>query len=489
MTSRSVAVIGAGPAGLYAARLLKLQRPSWTVRVFERQDGTDTYGFGVGLHPYALDKLAKSDPESIDDLLEIGHPLRTWTIRHGIESRTASNDGGIGVSRKRLLEILRHHAEAAGVVIVSGTSVQLQRLDNVDLVIAADGSSSQARAQLASELGVNLDHGRLSFIWCGATVPIDGMVLQIVDTPAGPLTAHVMPFGNGECTFQIDADIDTVKRLATGGDDLGPDAAEAATLAMLETHFTDLLAGGRLRGNRSRWSTFSHVTCDRWSTGNVVLVGDAAHTAHYTVGSGTRMALEDAAVLVEAVVGEASLADAFATYESLRKPVVERVQWRARRSQSWWSSLEPRLGMPLPRLLLSYLTRTGAFDLAQLVATNRDLVEHAVGSANFDDLAARVLSQRGSDSEDITVAADGVAPWSAESAELVSSLSRSGSAVVALTGHDDRAAILDRIDLAEQIRLSTSARTVVVGPAAAAEDLAIGVLTDRTDAGRIEANA
>jgi anthraniloyl-CoA monooxygenase len=509
MRSLRVAVIGGGPAGLYAARLLKRRHPRWDVTVFECQPPGATFGFGVALHRHALRRLETADAQSIEEIAATGHPLGTWTLRRGSQTLRVVNDHGFGVSRVRLLGVLEKHARAAGVRMETGRVVSLDDVTDADLVIGADGVGSATRKRLANELGVTLESGKLAYIWCGADLPIDGMLLSLAQTTYGALTTHVMPYGDGRCTFQVDADTETVKQLGPGesSERSAQRDSDHGTLALLERVFADILEGQKLRSNRSRWATFTTVTCRRWSHGNVVLIGDAAHTAHYTVGSGTRLAMEDAADLADALDGAESLTDAFLGFEQARRPAVSRLQWRAERSQTWWSSIGARVDLPLPQLFLSYLSRTGATRLSDLASTNGELVADCMRAfAGIEpcggDIAEQVLAQpfqwndhslatrvvdEATLSKDRTVATlpiEDARPWSEESQRLVArarGLADDGVSLVRLTGPPERRALLDRLDVAEQLRLQAGVSTIVAGPSPAREDLALGLLAGRAD--------
>jgi 2-polyprenyl-6-methoxyphenol hydroxylase-like FAD-dependent oxidoreductase len=193
-----------------------------------------------------------------------------------------------------------------------------------------------------------------------------------------------MPYGMSS-TFQVDAHQDASWDLADEG---------TTTLETLESHYAHLLGGNRLHGQHTLWQTFATMSCQRWYAGSTVLLGDAAHTAHYSVGSGTGLAIEDAVALDAALAGEASVASGFQAYQAVRKPRVSKLQSRAARSQAWWTSLAVRDDVPLPQLLLSYLTRTGAVTLQMVAEQNPDLLESCrTGAKHTPDLAGHVLSQ------------------------------------------------------------------------------------------------
>jgi anthraniloyl-CoA monooxygenase len=276
-------------------------------------------------------------------------------------------------------------------------------------------------------------------------------------------------------------------------------------MALLERVFAAELGGARLEGNHSRWSTFVTVRCERWWRDRVVLAGDAAHTAHYTVGSGTRMAMEDAMALVAALDGHDVLSAALTAYEAERKPAVEHLQTRARRSQRWWLSLRHRIGEPLPRLMLNYLTRTGSPDHRGVAATNPELLARAAGLLSGASPGAGSLSAivaraplrlpghtlparliRASDVNLRVVSVEGssVEPWSPESHAVVRRARAAitgGAELVLLDGGGD-GSLPDLLALAEQVRLVAGAAVAVRAAQGQLDDLALGVLAGRADA-------
>lgn len=387
-----VEVIGGGPAGLYAARLLKLRHPDWRVHVIEQRDLGATFGYGIGLAAHTLRRMRDADPASHRALRAIGYELDSWELRVRGRSIRGGDNTSIGLSRAGMLGVLAEHAIAAGVEIAWGRRADLHDAAHADLVVAADGVGSAVRARLADDVGARVEVGDLAYIWCGAPIVHDSMRFEVVETEHGVFVAHLMPYAHGLCTFQVDTRMESLRNAGLALGAAGPDGADAATLEYLSEVFTEVLCGTRLEGNGAVWSVFQTVRCERWSSGKVALLGDAAHTAHYSVGSGTRMAMEDALALADAIDASADVPEALAAYEAARRPSVERLQTRALRSQAWWASLPQRLHLPLPQLMVNYQTRTGAVTATALAEADRPLVEAALDESSTGDTTPADLS-------------------------------------------------------------------------------------------------
>jgi anthraniloyl-CoA monooxygenase len=495
-------VLGGGPAGLLAARLLALE--GFEVTLHERLDPARTYGFGVAVAGQALDRLRNVDPQAADRIEAICLPLERWTMRRGEESASIANNGGFGVERAGLLRTLQQLATEAGAAIVPNAEVEIGDVElAADVVVLADGVGSRSRSALADELGADTSPVPIPYIWCGANLELDSMTLDLRRSAEGIFSAHVMPYGPGRCTFQVDTVAASVQVAAAADDGPKSDSDDGA-LDFLGDLFGPLLGGSRLLGNRSRWSTFRLISCKRWSSGKFVLLGDAAHTAHYTVGSGTRMAMEDAIALAQALAGEASVAAAFESYERERRPAVEHLQWRAQRSQTWWRTLPHRYDLPLPVLMFSYFTRTGSAGLEQLSRSAPDVVDAALGyraemtgHPGLSGVASPSVSLRSSgpaseivsdavrgrtdlDAGVLTIACDGVSPWSPTSEQVARRAMGTGRGVL-LTGSEERAPLLDRCDVAEELRMLGAGPVAVEVSPATLGDGATAVVAGRTD--------
>ena len=515
---RRISVIGGGPAGMFAAMLLAHDHPDWELRVFERLPPSDTFGFGVGLTPALLAAVAEEAPPVHDDLMEASSAFSSaaFNLPAGRVELPRSHAGAI--SRARLLQLLLDRAEEAGVEVEIGASPTVDDLrGDADLVIAADGVSSTTRETMAAELGASEEIGRGLFIWCGAPIELEGNIFTPVETDAGLFVSHAYPYAEGLSTFVIETD---ERALESAGcrtqDEVFSDDGDSdeASLTYLSGAFEELLGGASFIGNRSRWMNFKTVRCERWHTGNVVLLGDAAATAHPSLGSGTKLALEAAIALRHAMEGvvDTPPAERLPAFEKGLRPSVERLQERAHRSQLWWESFGTRLHLSPARIAAAYMSRAGAVSLEQLqtsaptlarqaaadfagVAADEppaddlsDWVLHRPLSVNGHSLPGRIL-ENGPAEEALRVpvaCGDAWGPDAQAVIDRVAAVRHEGDRLVALTGDDSRAALLDRLALGERIRTELQVPVAVSSPKSRLEDAIDGLIAGRADLVEIE---
>ncbi|WP_018331829.1 FAD-dependent monooxygenase [Actinomycetospora chiangmaiensis] len=507
-----VAVLGGGPGGLYAARLIKLAQPGCDVVVHEQGVPDQTFGFGVGLAARTQRKLAEADPASLDDILATAwsHDMR---MRVGERSAGMSVNSLVAVGRADLLRVLQRHAENAGVKLEFGTRRTADELD-ADLVIAADGVGSATRS--AGDFGEDVEVGSGWYLWAGVDTALPHALFAPERTEHGVFVTHAYPYAADRSTFLVETEPAT---LAAAGFDreVPADSSDEEALDYLSDVFADHLDGHRLIGNRTRWLQFRTVRCATWHHGRTVLLGDAAHTAHYSVGSGTKLAMEDAIALVTALGEADDLDTALSDYEAARRPAVERIQDIAERSRRWWETFPERLELPVEQLLVAYMSRAGNVPLDRFAAGTPDVVNAALQQWAGDEppagasLAEWVLAQslrpstpgqepevedepagpRGFDSRvvaddpsalDATVLDLGADDRPSGDEATVEDAVRQGERIIDtvwLTGADDRASVLTRLEVAERLRRRTPALVVVAGPHACREDFADGLAADR----------
>jgi anthraniloyl-CoA monooxygenase len=511
-----VEVIGGGPGGLFSARLLKLRHPAWEVRVHERLEPGTTYGFGVGLTGALLDAIRSVDPETHAAVLDVA--FRSTTGRFLLPSGAVHLSGfnnGVSIGRTELLRVLLAAAESAGVEAHQGAPAELADLHSADLVVAADGVSSAVREELAPAFRPSITHGRGLFIWCGSDLELPGATFLPVRTDDGLFVAHAYPYATGRSTVVIETDVDAWR--AAGLDaaaDLDPLSGESdeRSLDYLSEAFGALTGGRRLLGNKSRWSHFRVVSCARWVHENVVLLGDAAATAHPSLGSGTKLAMDSAMALHRAFAAdEPDVTESLKAFEAGRRPAVDRLQGRARRSQLWWESFGRRVDLPPARVAVSFLSRAGVLSMEDLGDTSDGIVARAAAdyagvaldqtpSGGLRDwVLARPLSAGGVELPNRVVAlpdlpgtvpvsgeldvVDGDA-WGPSGQRVVdhaTALLAATPGVILLTGADDRSAVLDRLAVGERLRTQLGALVAVTVDGAHLQDAADGLVAGRTD--------
>ncbi|HEU5040444.1 MAG TPA: FAD-dependent monooxygenase, partial [Gemmatimonadales bacterium] len=333
----NVAIVGAGPGGLYLAILLKRDDPRHRVTVYERNRLEDTFGFGVVFSDETMENVGEADPETNAAMAAAAARWEDIEIHYRGTVTRSTGHRFSGVERKTLLELLARRARALGVDVHWQQEIRDLSdcgLPDADLVVAADGVASPIRERLAGRFEPRLDWRRNRFVWLGTTRPFPAFTFYFKPSPAGLWRTHAYQYAPGRSTFIVEAREETWQASGLEEND------EAGTVAYLERLFAEELEGHPLLANRSIWRRFPTVRNARWHSGNVVLLGDAAHTAHFSVGSGTKLAMEDAIALAAALKAERPVPEALAEYEAGRRPQVESLQRAAQASLEWFESAE-----------------------------------------------------------------------------------------------------------------------------------------------------
>lgn len=340
-----IACVGGGPGGLFLAALAKAGDPSREVTVFERNRAEDAFGFGVVFSDATLAEIDAADPVLRTALDEHGVHWDPIEVRLRDERFSCGGNGMAAVERRTLLHLMQQRAIDVGVDVRFSTEVSPDDVlgGGYDLVVAADGASSRVRERFADVFGSEVETATAKFIWLGTTAPFDGLTFVHERGPHGVFAVHGYPIGNGISTFIVETDVDSWR--AAGLDEFDvtqpPGPSDEKSRAYLADLFADQLGGAPLLVNNSRWGNFRTRRTPRWThraEGTAVaLLGDAAHTAHFSVGSGTKMAMEDAIALVAALnASPGDVEGAITAYESARRPPVAKIQDSARPSLSWW---------------------------------------------------------------------------------------------------------------------------------------------------------
>jgi anthraniloyl-CoA monooxygenase len=352
--------LGGGPAGLYFAISLKLRQPDADVTVLERNRADDTFGWGVVLSDETLDNLEANDPVSAK---EIRSHFAYWddiALHHKGNTILSSGHGFCGIGRKRLLLILQERARELGVNLQFETEVKAasEYMNDYDLVVAADGLNSKTRMEFEDTFKPDIDVRRCPFVWLGTHQKFDNAFTFIFEkTDKGWIWVHAYQFDKDTATFIVECSQDTFDAYGFG------EKTQEETIAICEDIFKDHLGGHKLMTNAthirgSAWIKFPRVLCENWSHENVVLLGDASATAHFSIGSGTKLALESAISLAKHVSDDADLPTAFEKYEEARRLEVLRLQSAARNSVEWFEDVERYLDLDPVQLNYSMLTRS-----------------------------------------------------------------------------------------------------------------------------------
>jgi anthraniloyl-CoA monooxygenase len=353
-----IVVIGGGPAGLYFAISMKRRDPAHDVLVVERNRPDDTFGWGVVFSNETLDNLGKNDADSaaaIENSFQHWDEIDVHFKGHVIRS---GGHGFAGIARQRLLSILQERARALGVRLQFESEVEdLGAYHAVDLIVAADGINSRIRHQYAAAFRPSVELRRNKYIWLGTDRLFEAFTFIFEETEHGWIWAHAYRFDASTSTFIVECDEATWRAL--GFDQMSQEDGIAACEMLFAQH----LDGRRLMSNArhlrgSAWLNFPRVACERWYRGNLVLLGDAAHTAHFSVGSGTKLALEDAIGLAEALHAGRDLESALAAYQESRRVEVLKLQSAARNSTEWFEAVPRYVRFEPLQFAYALLTRS-----------------------------------------------------------------------------------------------------------------------------------
>lgn len=349
-----ITILGGGPAGLYSGLLIKKANPAHDITVIERNAADVTYGWGVVFSDRTLASFQRADYKSYEQITGQFVKWDAIDVRYRGESISCGGHVIAGIARMTLLKILQGRCREMGITLRFREEINdMAHLDGCDLLVAADGLNSVARRTFAGHFKPAIDYGKARYIWLGANKVLDAFTFIFCENEHGLFQVHAYPYSGTSSTFLVECDEATW--LNAGLDSAG----EADSLAYCQRLLAKHLDGANLLSNNSKWISFPTLKTKNWHYGTIVLLGDAAHTAHFSIGSGTKLAMEDAIALAGALEQHPDLESALNAYELERKPVVEVFQRAAAESQSYFETIKRYLGLePMP-FAFQLLTRSG----------------------------------------------------------------------------------------------------------------------------------
>src|SRR5919112_1189366 len=358
-----IAVIGGGPGGLYCAALAKQLDPSHEVTVWERNAAEDTFGFGVVFSDETLGGIEHADPVIYARMAERFARWDDIDIHYRDTLTTVGGQGFAAMSRKTLLQLLQERCAELGVRVdfrTEAPDVDTLSLE-YDLVIACDGANSGVRTKYADVFRPSLEVGRNKYMWLGTDLVFEAFKFYICQTPYGVLQVHGYPYDATGSTFIVEMHEDVWRRAGfaeSASTVFPPGVSDERSVARVQELIGDLLQGHRILKNNSKWQSFTTISNGTWRNGNVVLLGDAAHTAHFSIGSGTKLAMEDALALVACLHEHDGVPDALEAYEAERRPVVLSTQRAARASLDWFENIGHYVDQPPEQFAFNIVTRS-----------------------------------------------------------------------------------------------------------------------------------
>jgi 2-polyprenyl-6-methoxyphenol hydroxylase-like FAD-dependent oxidoreductase len=358
-----IAIVGGGPGGLYFSYFWKKRHPDARIDVFEQNPRGVTWGFGVVFSEQALEFLAADDPETVQAIAPRMESWKNITLNLHGESVKIDGVGFSSIGRLELLGILQARAASVGVTPRYDTQVTSpDQLAGYDLILAADGLNSLIRRSFEGDFGTSLSYSANKFAWYGTAKRFETLSQTFVKTDNGTFNAHHYRYSPTMSTFLVECDLPTWQAYGFA------DRTVEESKTICEQVFAATLDGHGLISNKSVWRNFPWIWNERWSFKNMVLIGDALHSAHFSIGSGTRLAIEDAIALAKALEAESDLSAALLRFQNDRQPIVKKLVTAARTSADWYATFPEHMKLNLMDFAYSYITRSGRIDDGRLRA-------------------------------------------------------------------------------------------------------------------------
>jgi anthraniloyl-CoA monooxygenase len=375
-----ITVIGGGPGGLYFSILTKKAMPHVQIDVYERNRPDDSFGFGVVFSDETLSEFLMRDLQSYELIRTHFAYWDDIIIDRDGERVSIAGNGFCGCSRKKLLQLLHQRCREEGVNLHFEQNIEdLNQLKDSDIIVACDGISSQIRSQFEADFGTKVELKKNKFVWMGSTKPLPAFTYFFKRTPHGTVAAHTYQYEEGMSTWIFECAPQTWKNF--GFDTYN----EEDTVEKLQELFNTELDGHSLITNKSHWREFPHVTNERWSKDNIVLLGDAKATAHYSIGSGTKLAMECAIALSDAVTENPNnITVAFENYDKARRKRVEMIQYAANVSLDWFENMDRHIQHPFHQFAFGCMTRAKKVTYENLSIRDKSFTDKVL--KEFNDL-------------------------------------------------------------------------------------------------------
>ena len=365
-----IAILGAGPAGLYLSFLLKRRRPEADITVIEQNPADATFGFGVVFSDRALEFLREDDEPTYAAIVPQMESWNDITLVHRGERIVIDGVGFAAIGRLKLLQLLQERALSVGIAPIYRRTVNtLDELTGFDLIVGADGVNSLVRRTHAEQFGASVCYLTNRFAWFGTGKRFETLTQTFIATDLGHFNAHHYRFTPDLSTFIVEVDEPTFERAGFAK------MSEQDARAVCERVFAGALGGHPLISNNSIWRRFPLVHNERWSCGNHVLLGDALHTAHFSIGSGTRLAMEDAIALDKALATHKDLPAALHAYEAARRPILDKLVAGANGSGEWYEHFAEHMKLSPVDFAMSYIIRSGRINIERLRKLSPRFVE------------------------------------------------------------------------------------------------------------------